>query len=166
MTTLPTGTSTASTASTASAPSAASAADEAPGVPSTAPAVDLSLEEAGALAPLVTPEAAARRVQAGAVLVDVRSDAGRATTGAIPGAHVVDRHCVGETFDLASATRLAPVVSLDTPVVVVCGSVRGSGPVAAALRAQGYTNVVHVEGGAPGWVEAGLPVERSDEATA
>ncbi|UJP39451.1 rhodanese-like domain-containing protein [Cellulomonas palmilytica] len=129
--------------------------------PSTAPAVDLSLEDAGALAPLVAPQTAAQRLAEGAVLVDVRSDAGRATTGSIPGAHVVDRYRVDETFDLAAAARLEPVVSLDTPIVVVCGSVRGSGPVAAALRAKGYTDVVHVEGGAPAWAEAGLPVERA-----
>ncbi|CAM5781016.1 rhodanese-like domain-containing protein [Cellulomonas persica] len=152
--------------STASSTAGTPAPDIQPAAPSTAPAVDLSLEEAGALAPLVAPDAAARRVQAGAVLVDVRSDAGRATTGSIPGAHVVDRSSVAETFDLAGAARLAPVLSLDTPVVVVCGSVRGSGPVAAALRAQGFTDVVHVEGGAPGWAEAGLPIERSDEASA
>jgi len=137
-----------------------SAATTPASTPSTAPAVDLSLDEAGALAPLVAPTEAAARVEAGAVLVDVRSDQGRATTGVLPGAHVVDRYRVDETFDLAAAARLEPVVSLDTPIVVVCGSVRGSGPVAAALRAKGYTNVVHVEGGAPAWAEAGLPVER------
>lgn len=125
----------------------------------TAPAEDLSLEDAGALAPLVTPADAAERVAAGAVLVDVRSDAGRARTGAIPGATVVDRYAVDTDFDLASAARIAPVVSLDTPIVVVCGSVRGSGPVAAELRARGFTNVVHVEGGAPAWKDAGLPVD-------
>ncbi|QHT56238.1 sulfurtransferase [Cellulomonas sp. H30R-01] len=125
----------------------------------TAPAEDLSLEDAGALAPLVTPADAAERVAAGAVLVDVRSDAGRARTGAIPGATVVDRYAVDTDFDLASAAHIAPVVSLDTPIVVVCGSVRGSGPVAAELRARGFTNVVHVEGGAPAWKDAGLPVD-------
>lgn len=126
---------------------------------STAPAEDLSLEDAGALAPLVTPADAAARVADGAVLVDVRSDAGRARTGAIPGATVVDRYAVDTDFDLASAARIAPVVSLDTAIVVVCGSVRGSGPVAAELRARGFTNVVHVEGGAPAWKDAGLPVD-------
>jgi len=125
----------------------------------TAPAVDLTLEEAAALAPTVTPGDAADRVAAGAVLVDVRSDAGRASTGAIPGALVVDRYAVDRDFDLASAARLAPVVALDTPIVVVCGSVRGSGPVAAALRAKGFTNVVHVDGGAPAWRDAGLPFD-------
>lgn len=135
---------------------------------STAPAEHLSLDEAAALAPTVTAADAAGRVAEGAVLVDVRSAAGRARTGSIPGARVVDRYAVDRDFDLASATRLEPVVSLDTPIVVVCGSVRGSGPVAAALRAKGFTNVVHVDGGAPAWRDAGLPIEApepvSDEA--
>jgi len=126
---------------------------------STAPAQDLTLEEATALAPALDAVHAAARVAEGAVLVDVRSAAGRASVGEIPGASVVDRYTVDETFDLTSATRLAPVVSLDTPVVVVCGSVHGSGPVAAALIAKGYTNVVHVEGGAGAWRDAGLPFE-------
>jgi rhodanese-related sulfurtransferase len=126
---------------------------------STAPAVDLSLDEAAALAPAVDAVHAAARVAQGAFLIDVRSDAGRASTGAIPGATVVDRYEVDGAFDLASAAKLAPVLSLDTPIVVVCGSVRGSGPVAAALREKGFTNVVHVEGGAPAWRDAGLPFE-------
>ncbi|GAA3806892.1 rhodanese-like domain-containing protein [Cellulomonas soli] len=128
-----------------------------PSTPSPAPAVDLSLDEAGALAPLVTAQAAAVRVQAGAVLVDVRSEAGRAATGSIPGATVTDRYALDEAFDLTSAARQVPVLALDTPIVVVCGSVRGSGPVAAALRARGFTDVVHVEGGFGAWDEAGLP---------
>ncbi|AEE46542.1 rhodanese-like domain-containing protein [Cellulomonas fimi] len=133
---------------------------------STAPAQDLSLDEAGALAPLVSPGEAAERVAAGAVLVDVRSDAGRATTGSLPGATVVDRYAVDTAFDLDSAARVVPALSLDTPVVVVCGSVRGSGPVAAALRDKGFTDVVHVEGGAPAWRDAGLPVEQADDGAA
>lgn len=126
---------------------------------STAPAQDLTIEEATALAPAVDAVHAAARVADGAVLIDVRSAAGRESTGAIPGATVVDRYEVEERFDLASATRLPAVLSLDTPVVVVCGSVRGSGPVAAALREKGYTDVVHVEGGAGAWRDAGLPFE-------
>lgn len=124
---------------------------------SVAPATDLDLDQAGALAPLVTARDAAARVARGAVLVDVRSEAGRVANGTIPPATVVDRYGLDEAFDLEAATRLAPVVDLDTPVVVVCGSVRGSGPVAAALRARGYTDVVHVEGGFDAWREAGLP---------
>ena len=41
--------------------------------------------------------------------------------------------------------------------MIVCGSVNGSGPVAEALAARGYTYVSHVDGGFPAWKEAGLP---------
>jgi rhodanese-related sulfurtransferase len=126
---------------------------------STAPALDLDLDAAGALAPLVTAQEAAARVASGAFLVDVRPDEARTRIGVIPAATVVDRTTVTSTFDLASADRLEAVVSHATPVVVVCGSVRGSGPVAAALREMGFTDVVHVEGGAPAWRDAGLPID-------
>lgn len=124
-----------------------------------APAEHLSIEEAAALAPAVSPDEAASRVAQGAFLIDVRSEAGRSRTGSIPGATLADRYGLDEEFDLSAATRHAPVVSLDTPIVVVCGSVRGSGPVAAELRAKGFTNVVHVDGGFPAWKDAGLPAE-------
>jgi len=121
------------------------------------PAVDLSLEDAGALAPLVSPAEAAQRVAAGAFHIDVRSEAGRTTSGTIPGATPVDRNQLDALFDQTSDQKLPAARSLDTPIVVSCGSVRGSGPVAAVLRDKGYTDVVHVEGGFDGWKQAGLP---------
>lgn len=123
------------------------------------PAVDLSLEEAGALAQLVTPSDAATRVADGAFHIDVRSEAGRTTAGTIPGATTVDRNELDVLFDQSSEQKLAAAKSLDTPIVVSCGSVRGSGPVAAVLREKGYTDVVHVEGGFDGWKQAGLPTD-------
>jgi rhodanese-related sulfurtransferase len=118
-----------------------------------------TLEEAGALAPLVTPTEAAKRVETGARLVDVRRATGRAGAGEIPGATVVDKAAIDTAFDLDSDTHLPAVTSLDTPIVVICGSVLGSGPSAAALLAKGFQNVVHVEGGFTAWKEAGLPAE-------
>ena len=52
-------------------------------------ATQLTIEAAGALAPLVTPDQVVARVDAGAVLVDVRSDAGRVsiTTDAREASH-------------------------------------------------------------------------------
>jgi rhodanese-related sulfurtransferase len=41
----------------------------------------------------------------------------------------------------------------DTPIVVICGSVNGSGPVTQALLKKGFVDVVHVEGGAAAWPE-------------
>lgn len=119
----------------------------------TAPATDLSLEQAGALAPLVTPQQAADRVARGALLIDVRGDAGRAEHGTIPGAVVADRYHLDATVSPGSRD-----VQPAAPIVVICGSVRGSGPVAAALLDRGFTDVVHLDGGFAAWRDAGLPV--------
>lgn len=136
-----------------------------------------TLAAARSLAPLVSPQDAAGHLAAGGLLLDVRSAAGRATTGSIDGARITDRADLGPELDpTASPSVLAAAggaggngaagdgarlpVSLDTPIVVVCGSERGSGPVAAELIARGYTDVRQVDGGAPGWAAAGLPLTR------
>lgn len=111
------------------------------------------------LAPLVSPRQAADRIAEGALLIDVRSEAGRSRAGAIPGAVVVDRTALDELFLLDSPTRLSQVAGLDQEIVVVCGSVAGSGPVAAGLRERGFTRVSHVEGGFPAWKAEGLETE-------
>ena len=131
-----------------------------------APTDDEALAAARSLAPLVSPQDAASHLASGGLLLDVRSAAGRATTGSIEGARITDRADLGPELDpAATPSALAAAghgttlpVSLDTPIVVVCGSERGSGPVAAELIARGYTDVRQVEGGAPGWAAAGLPL--------
>jgi rhodanese-related sulfurtransferase len=124
-----------------------------------------TLDEAGALAPLITPQDGIAQVAAGAVLIDVRGAASQERDGALPGAIPVDRNNVEAEFSFESALRHPQVVSFDTPIVVVCGSVRGSGPVAAELREQGFTNVSHVEGGFGAYVATtdGAPPPAVDE---
>ncbi|MGC0363109.1 rhodanese-related sulfurtransferase [Rhodococcus sp. 27YEA15] len=107
---------------------------------------------------LVTPVIAAAAVAGGALLVDVRSAKGRGDHGDIPGAVIADRNELDAEFGLDSPTKHAEVVSLDQPIVVVCGSIAGSGPVAEGLLERGFVNVVHVDGGFPGWKAAGLTV--------
>lgn len=106
---------------------------------------------------LVTAAEAAQLIAGGALLVDVRSDAGRNSTGAIPGALVVDRGRVEEDFGPESEERLAQVEGTDQKIVVFCGSVNGSGPVARKLELLGYANAVHVDGGFPALRDAGVP---------
>ena len=85
-----------------------------------------------------TAAAARERVDRGALLIDVRSDAGRAATGAIEGATVVFKE------DVAA---FAATLDTDREVVIFCGTTAGSGPVADYLDEQGFTAVSHVEGG-------------------
>jgi rhodanese-related sulfurtransferase len=117
--------------------------------------------DATAAAALRPPVEAAAAVAQGALLVDVRSSGGRAAHGEIPGSTLLDRTDLDALFGPVHA----PVISIDTPVVVVCGSENGSRPVAEALAARGYT-VSHVDGGFPAWKAAGLPAEPPTDAPA
>jgi rhodanese-related sulfurtransferase len=108
-------------------------------------------------APLITAEEAARRAASGALVIDVRSDAGRGRNGVIPGSVRGDRDDLDAQFLIDSPEKLAEVTEWDQDIVIVCGSIRGSGPVAEALRAKGFTNVAHVDGGFPAWKESGAP---------
>lgn len=117
---------------------------------------ELTIEQASSLAPTVTAQQAAAKVADGALLIDVRSEGGRSTAGPLPGAQVVGKDEVERKFGQDSPERLPAIESTATPIVVVCGSVLGSGPVAAHLIASGYTDVVQVEGGFPAWKDAGL----------
>ena len=115
----------------------------------------MSLENEPAL---VTPVIGAAAVAGGALLIDVRSEKGRNENGAIPGAVVVDRNELDAEFGLDSPSKNSEVTSLDQPIVVVCGSIAGSGPVAEGLLQPGFANVVHVDGGFAAWKASGLTV--------
>jgi rhodanese-related sulfurtransferase len=109
-------------------------------------------------APLVDAETAGRAVAGGALFVDVRSDAGRAAAGGLPQAVVVAKTEVAQRFAVGEATAVPGLTGKDQPIVVICGSPAGSGPVTAELLAAGFTDVVHVDGGFPAWKAAGLTV--------
>ena len=106
---------------------------------------------------LVSAADAARLIAEGALLVDVRSDAGRNSTGAIPGALVGNRERVDQDFGPDSPELLPEVEAAGRNIVVFCGSVNGSRPVAEKLKVLGYANAVHVDGGFPALREAGVP---------
>lgn len=81
-------------------------------------------------------------IRNGAVLIDVRSAAGRAANGEVKGAAIVAKSDVPDFLE--HRTSLG---ATDRPVVLFCGSVAGSGPVIEQLLARGITNAVDVEGG-------------------
>ena len=117
---------------------------------------ELTIEEAGALAPLVTAVDGEARVAAGAVLIDVRSEAGRRAGGELSGAIVVGKDEVVAKLGVDSPDRIVDVDRQRRRSSLSAGR-RGSGPVAAQLITWGYTDVVHVEGGFPPGKKPGSP---------
>jgi rhodanese-related sulfurtransferase len=119
--------------------------------------IEQVLAEARARLDRLTPRQALRAAGAGAVLVDIRPAAQRATEGEIPGALIVERNVLEWRFDPASAARL-PQASYDLQVIICCSEGYTSSLAAAALQDLGVRRATDLEGGFLAWQAAGLPV--------
>lgn len=80
--------------------------------------------------------------RAGALLIDVRSEAGRHKNGEAHGAIVIPKTDVVE-----AVTRRFGRASAEQKIIIFCGSIKGSEPIIDQLTAAGVTNVYDVEGG-------------------
>ena len=97
----------------------------------------------------IAPGDAAREVERGALLIDVRETEDWEAAH-VPGAKHVRRGEVElEIEDIAPA--------LDTPIICHCGGGSRSALVAESLQRMGYTNVKSMAGGFKAWRQAGLP---------
>ena len=94
---------------------------------------------------------AAREVEQGALLIDVREPDDWQESH-VPGAVHMSRG----TIELDIEEK-AP--ALDTPIICHCGGGSRSALVAESLQKMGYTNVKSLAGGFKAWKQAGLPVE-------
>jgi rhodanese-related sulfurtransferase len=99
----------------------------------------------------ISPAEAAREVEKGALLIDVREkedwDA----------AHIPGALHLGKGIIELEIEEKAP--ALDTPIICHCGGGSRSALVADSLQKMGYTNVKSLAGGLRAWKEAGLPVK-------
>jgi len=86
-----------------------------------------------------------------ALVVDVR-EPGEYGAGHILGARNVPVARLGDKADLGKRK--------DRPLIVYCDTGGRASKAAAALRQQGYTQVVTLSGGLGAWQQAGLPVEK------
>lgn len=102
----------------------------------------------------IDPRAAWRRMQAGAVLVDVREPP-EWSTGRPAGSHGVPRSHVEFQIE-----QVAP--DLDTELLLICAAGMRSLLVGDALQRMGYTRVASVAGGFSQWRTQGLPVVAED----
>ena len=93
----------------------------------------------------------------GALLVDIRPAAQRASEGTIPGALVVERNVLEWRIDPTSDARLPVATGYDVQVIVVCSEGYTSSLAAAALLDLGLWRATDVVGGFQAWRAAGLP---------
>jgi rhodanese-related sulfurtransferase len=108
---------------------------------------------------LISADEAGKRVAGGAFIVDVRPERFLAEDGHNALATWVDRYNMDDYFTAGGEHYLAEQLGDGSrEIVVMCGSIKGSTPMAEWLTEHGYENVSHVDGGFAAWKEAGLPV--------
>ena len=87
----------------------------------------------------------------GALVVDIRPAAQRATEGELGFGVVVERNVLEWRFDLSGTHALPEVNGYDQPVVVVCSEGYASSLAAASLRDLGFTEAGDLTGGYRAW---------------
>jgi rhodanese-related sulfurtransferase len=107
----------------------------------------------------VTPEAAARAMADGALLVDTRCGEDRRETGVIPGSVHVPLSVLFWRLDPDSGYDDPALSDPERPVVLICAHGYSSSLAAATLLDLGFASVADVIGGFEAWSATGLPVE-------
>lgn len=107
------------------------------------------VQEAKARIAEISAEEAAREVDRGALLIDVRENEDWQAAH-VPGAVHLSRGTIELEIEEA-----AP--ALHTPIICHCGGGSRSALVAESLQRMGYTNVKSMAGGFKAWKAAGLP---------
>jgi rhodanese-related sulfurtransferase len=102
----------------------------------------------------VGPMDAVRLLNQGALLLDVR------TRAEFDSGHVLDARHLPQDEIAQGAETLKKY--RDKVVVACCESGMRSGAAARALRAQGFTRVVNLQGGLAAWRAENLPLVRTD----
>jgi rhodanese-related sulfurtransferase len=107
------------------------------------------------------PREARDAVDAGAVLIDIRSERQRECDGIIPGAHFLPRNVLEWRLDPASG-HSDPTLGddLDRHVILVCNEGYQSSLAAATLQDLGFRRATDLRGGFQAWRAAGYAVER------
>src|SRR5687767_859732 len=118
--------------------------------------IDDLLAEARSRISRLDPLAAAKAVEAGAALIDIRPEFQRRADGEIPGAFVIDRNVLEWRLDPASAHRLPDLAKRDRLIIVLCNEGYSSSLAAATLREFGL-QTADVIGGFGAWAAAELP---------
>jgi rhodanese-related sulfurtransferase len=123
--------------------------------------IDDLLAEARARLTRLEPLEAARAVEAGAALIDIRPEFQRREKGEIPGATVIDRNVLEWRLDPASAYRIPALATRDRLLIVICAEGYSSSLAAATLCEFGL-QATDVIDGFDGWTAAELPTKPAE----
>jgi rhodanese-related sulfurtransferase len=121
---------------------------------------DQLLDDARSRLERLSPEDARAAAEAGALLIDIRSDSQRDRDGEIPGARFIARNVLEWRCDPASEWRDTEVVG--RRLIVFCNEGYQSSLVAATLQRLGHTDATDLVGGFQAWRAAGLDVIKTD----
>ena len=119
--------------------------------------IDEILAEARARLRRLGPQEANEAIGAGALLVDIRSQAQRAEQGLVPGALHVERNVLEWRADGTSGVGDDRLVGKH--LIVMCAEGYSSSLAAATLQQIGIAGATDMIGGFEAWQAAGLPVE-------
>jgi rhodanese-related sulfurtransferase len=119
--------------------------------------IDDMLDRARSRLTRVGPREAARELESGAMLVDIRPAAQREDEGGVPGAVVIERNWLEWRLDPASDARLPEVQDHSLRVIVFCSAGYTSSLAAASLQELGLHNATDLIGGFQSWQASGLP---------
>ncbi len=110
----------------------------------------------------VGPEGAARAVEFGAALVDIRPPEQRRLEGEVPGAVIIPRNVLEWRLDPQSEARIPELARYDRQIIVFCSEGYASSLAAVALRQLGLSLATDLDGGFRAWKAAGLPTIASE----
>ena len=105
------------------------------------------------------PPAAACAVEAGAVLVDIRSELQRECDGVVPGSVFFPRNVLEWRCDPASPARDERVCDPARQLILMCDEGYQSSLAAANLKRLGFERATDLVGGFQAWRAAGLSVD-------
>jgi rhodanese-related sulfurtransferase len=114
---------------------------------------------ANAVVPRITPDEARQKLEAGAVVVDVRDAAEVAKSGKVAGAVHIPRGMVEFRADPETPYYDASF-DKDKAVILYCGSGGRAALSGQALKEMGYAEVYNL-GGFNDWAESGGAVEKA-----
>ena len=120
--------------------------------------IDEHLEAVRAHLQRVSVADAARAVEDGALLVDIRPIELRTRDGEIPGALVIDRNVLEWRLDPTSPHRIEAATDADQLVILVCNEGYASSIAARSLQEIGLARATDLIGGFQAWAAAGLPI--------